>query len=215
MWTHFISARLEPGGQHQILRSRHNTTTYLYPLASGRRWQSPVHSTHSSPQNSSPGNRYTLLFVSLVIFPVRFWVTQRKCYPVSDCVCILRLQTGRLQQTLAGCIERTGKSLHCGKVSTVKLWPELAGKGRYFDFRSTEIPASIEFAEESPLCTTLCKDGVKIRTVEHLLSALEAMEVDNCRIEIENSGSEDCDLEVGTIFLLWPGCKSKKKNWNG
>lgn len=83
----------------------------------------------------------------------------------------------------------------------MKLWPELAGKGRYFDFRSTEIRASIEFAQESPLCTTLCKDGVKIRTVEHLLSALEAMEVDNCRIEIKNSGSEDCDLEVGTIFL--------------
>lgn len=78
----------------------------------------------------------------------------------------------------------------------MKLWPELAGKGRYFDFRSTEIRASIEFAQESPLCTTLCKDGVKIRTVEHLLSALEAMEVDNCRIEIKNSGSEDCDLEV-------------------
>ncbi|KAL6192589.1 PREDICTED: probable UDP-3-O-[3-hydroxymyristoyl] N-acetylglucosamine deacetylase 2 [Fragaria vesca subsp. vesca] len=104
--------------------------------------------------------------------------------------------TGRLQQTLAGCIERKGKTLHSGKVSTVKLWPELAGKGRYFDFRSTLIRASIEFAEDSPLCTTLCKDGVKIRTVEHLLSALEAMEVDNCRIEIENLDSEDCSVEV-------------------
>ncbi|KAM5575299.1 putative UDP-3-O-acyl-N-acetylglucosamine deacetylase 1, mitochondrial [Rosa sericea] len=105
--------------------------------------------------------------------------------------------TGRLQQTLAGCIERAGKSLHSGKVSTVKLWPELAGKGRHFDFRSTLIRASIEFAEDSPLCTTLCKDGLKIPTVEHLLSALEAMEVDNCRIEIENSDSEDdCSVEV-------------------
>lgn len=83
----------------------------------------------------------------------------------------------------------------------MKLWPDLAGKGRYFVCRSNAIRASIEFAEESPLCTTLCKDGVKIRTVEHLLSALEAMEVDNCRIEIKNSDPEDIDVEVGTIKL--------------
>ncbi|XP_062110207.1 probable UDP-3-O-acyl-N-acetylglucosamine deacetylase 1, mitochondrial isoform X2 [Humulus lupulus] len=95
--------------------------------------------------------------------------------------------TGMFQQTLAGYIERTGKTLHTGKVSTVKLWPGFAGEGRYFDFRSNVIPASIDYATESPLCTTLCKDGYRISTVEHLLSALEAMGVDNCRIEIENS----------------------------
>ncbi|XP_024028443.1 probable UDP-3-O-acyl-N-acetylglucosamine deacetylase 2, mitochondrial isoform X2 [Morus notabilis] len=104
--------------------------------------------------------------------------------------------TGRLQQTLVGCIELTGKTLHSGKVSTVKLWPELAGVGRYFDFRSNVIPASIDYANESPLCTTLCKDGIRIRTIEHLLSALEGMGVDNCRIEIENSDPEDRDVEV-------------------
>ncbi|KAK1552110.1 hypothetical protein Q3G72_010497 [Acer saccharum] len=38
--------------------------------------------------------------------------------------------TGRLQQTLAGCIERSGKTLHSGEVSTVRIWPEYAGQGR-------------------------------------------------------------------------------------
>ncbi|XP_075657318.1 putative UDP-3-O-acyl-N-acetylglucosamine deacetylase 1, mitochondrial isoform X3 [Castanea sativa] len=104
--------------------------------------------------------------------------------------------TGRLQQTVAGCIERTGNTLHSGEVSTVKLWPELAGKGRYFDFRSNLIPASVDFAEESPLCTTLHKDGFRIRTVEHLLSALEAAGVDNCRIELQNSDPKVCEVEV-------------------
>jgi UDP-3-O-[3-hydroxymyristoyl] N-acetylglucosamine deacetylase len=84
----------------------------------------------------------------------------------------------------------------------VKLWPELAGQGRYFDFRSNLIPASVDFVEESPLCTTLCKNGFRIRTVEHLLSALEAIGVDNCRIEIRNSNPEDHDVEVGTLILL-------------
>lgn len=84
----------------------------------------------------------------------------------------------------------------------MKLWPELAGKGRYFDFRSNLIPASVHFAEESPLCTTLHKDGFRIRTVEHLLSALEAAGVDNCRIEMQNSDPKVCEVEVGTVILL-------------
>ncbi|XP_024007863.1 probable UDP-3-O-acyl-N-acetylglucosamine deacetylase 2, mitochondrial [Eutrema salsugineum] len=103
---------------------------------------------------------------------------------------------GRLQQTLAGCVEVKGKSLHSGKLSTVKLLPEIAGAGRYFDFRSRSIPASIEFAQESPLCTTLLKDGLKIRTVEHLLSTLEAKGVDNCRIRIDSEHADDQEVEV-------------------
>lgn len=106
------------------------------------------------------------------------------------------VQTGKLQQTLAGYVERKGISLHSGKVSTVRLCPGFAGQGRYFDFRSNLVPASAEFAQVSPLCTTLCKDGLRIRTVEHLLSALEAAGVDNCRIEIENLDDQDNEAEV-------------------
>ncbi|GLT48006.1 hypothetical protein SLA2020_216510 [Shorea laevis] len=101
--------------------------------------------------------------------------------------------TGKLQQTLAACVERTGSTLHSGTTCTVKLWPEFAGRGRYFDLRSKFIPASIHCVQESPLCTTLAKDGCKIRTVEHLLSALEAMGVDNCRIQIDSAHH---DVEV-------------------
>ncbi|XP_061369035.1 probable UDP-3-O-acyl-N-acetylglucosamine deacetylase 1, mitochondrial [Gastrolobium bilobum] len=104
--------------------------------------------------------------------------------------------TGMFQQTLAGCVERRGKALHSGKVSTVRLCPGFAGHGRYFDFRSNSIPASVDFAQVSPLCTTLCKDGFRIQTVEHLLSALEAAGVDNCRIEIENSDAQGNDAEI-------------------
>ncbi|KAK2453491.1 UDP-3-O-acyl N-acetylglycosamine deacetylase family protein [Trifolium repens] len=104
--------------------------------------------------------------------------------------------TGKLQQTLTRSVERKGISLHSGKVSKVKLCPGFAGQGRYFDFRSNLVPASVEFAQVSPLCTTLCKDGLRIRTVEHLLSALEAVGVDNCRIEIENLDDQCDDLEI-------------------
>ncbi|AAG03128.1 F5A9.8 [Arabidopsis thaliana] len=109
--------------------------------------------------------------------------------------------SGRLQQTLAGSVEVKGKSLHSGKFSTVKLNPEIAGAGRFFEFRSRFIPASIEFAQESPLCTTLLKDELKIRTVEHLLSALEAKGVDNCRIQIESESSDDREVEVSKEWV--------------
>ncbi|KAL6970002.1 putative UDP-3-O-acyl-N-acetylglucosamine deacetylase 1, mitochondrial [Sarracenia purpurea var. burkii] len=109
---------------------------------------------------------------------------------------------GKLQQTVAKCIERTGKALHSGKIATVKISPEFAGEGRYFVYRSKLIPASIDFADDSPLCTTLCKDGKSVRTVEHLLSSLEAAGVDNCRIEIISSDSEDKSVEVGIIFFF-------------
>ncbi|XP_019171251.1 PREDICTED: probable UDP-3-O-acyl-N-acetylglucosamine deacetylase 2 [Ipomoea nil] len=104
--------------------------------------------------------------------------------------------TGKLQQTVVNCIERTGLGLHSGKKSTVRIWPELAGEGRYFMIGSNRIDASIDFAKETPLCTTLCKDGYTVRTIEHLLSALEASGVDNCRIEIENSVDDDQSVEV-------------------
>lgn len=112
------------------------------------------------------------------------------------------LQTGKLQKTIASFIEKTGKTLHSGKLTKVKLLPELAGQGRYFDCNSEGvIQASITFAEETPLCTTLCGDGFKIRTVEHLLSALEATGVDNCRIMI--SDFDDRTAEVGRLGLYF------------
>lgn len=174
----------------------------FFRTADSLRWLSPPPSMRSSLQTSSPGNPYALapslfLFFCFVV-PLHFvwrqnWTKTQFWW-----------QTGRLQQTLAGFIEKTGKTLHSGNVSTVRLCPEFAGKGRYFEFRSRLIPASIDFAKESPLCTTLFKDGVQIRTVEHLLSALEATGVDNCKIEIHNMVADDQDVEaeVGGLVLL-------------
>ncbi|XP_051145021.1 probable UDP-3-O-acyl-N-acetylglucosamine deacetylase 1, mitochondrial isoform X1 [Andrographis paniculata] len=105
--------------------------------------------------------------------------------------------TGRLQQTVANCVERLGRGLHSGDTFKVKILPAAAGLGRYFIFRSVVIPASINYAvKETPLCTTLSKDGCSIRTVEHLLSALEGSGVDNCHIQIDGDDEGDRSAEV-------------------
>ncbi|KAF3785470.1 putative UDP-3-O-[3-hydroxymyristoyl] N-acetylglucosamine deacetylase 5 [Nymphaea thermarum] len=95
--------------------------------------------------------------------------------------------TGKTQKTLAREIVMSGTGLHSGVDVVVRLFPAKAGEGRYFvlgDNLSIVIPACINFAVGSALCTTLSGQGMKVRTTEHLLSALEAMGVDNCRIEM-------------------------------
>ena len=48
-----------------------------------------------------------------------------------------------------------------------------------------EIPARLAFVREAPRCTRLAIDKVSIHMVEHLLSALGAMGIDNARIEVD------------------------------
>nr|XP_019070533.1 probable UDP-3-O-acyl-N-acetylglucosamine deacetylase 2, mitochondrial isoform X3 [Solanum lycopersicum] len=113
------------------------------------------------------------------------------------------IPTGKIQQTVANSVQLTGIGLHSGKLSTVTILPELAGVGRYFKFRSNVIPASTDYVKESALCTTLCKDGRSINTVEHLLSALEATGVDNCSMQIETSDTHDSSVEAPEIGCQW------------
>ncbi|THU49199.1 hypothetical protein C4D60_Mb06t07030 [Musa balbisiana] len=105
--------------------------------------------------------------------------------------------TGRPQQTLASSVSRSGTALHSGDFTTARLLPAAAGEGRFFvaghSRPRTRIPAAIGHVVDSALCTTLSRDGTRVRTVEHLLSALEACGVDNCRIEIDG-GDEVCFL---------------------
>lgn len=63
----------------------------------------------------------------------------------------------------------------------------------------TRVAAEVGNAEtQSPLCTTLRSGGgaARVRTVEHLLSAMEALGVDNCRVEV--SGSDEVPLLDGS-----------------
>merc|ERR1711959_470620 len=47
------------------------------------------------------------------------------------------------------------------------------------------IPATIDYARGESHCTILEKEAFAVSSVEHLLAALEACGVDNCRIELE------------------------------
>ncbi|KAJ6848425.1 putative UDP-3-O-acyl-N-acetylglucosamine deacetylase 2 isoform X2 [Iris pallida] len=92
---------------------------------------------------------------------------------------------GKPQQTLASPASHSGVGLHSGDRVTARLLPVAAGEGRYFVVGGARIGAAIENVVDSALCTVLARHGRRVRTVEHLLSALEGLGVDNCRIEID------------------------------
>jgi UDP-3-O-[3-hydroxymyristoyl] N-acetylglucosamine deacetylase len=93
------------------------------------------------------------------------------------------------QRTLQLKVSVTGVGLHSGRSVKMTLQPAPVDAGIVFartDLpHAIEIPARAEFVVDTTLNTTLGKDGVRIGTVEHLLSALYGMGVDNVRIELD------------------------------
>ena len=93
------------------------------------------------------------------------------------------------QQTLAGPIELSGIGLHTGEQATVRIVPAPANKGiifRRLDLDNFELPANVASVARVAYATTLMNRGVWISTVEHLLSALYGMGIDNAYIELDN-----------------------------
>jgi UDP-3-O-[3-hydroxymyristoyl] N-acetylglucosamine deacetylase len=81
----------------------------------------------------------------------------------------------------------TGIGLHTGRPVHLRLEPAPAGHGVRF-LRTdvgVEIPARIEYLARLDHATTLSRDGVSIATVEHLLSALRGLGVDDVRVELD------------------------------
>src|SRR5438128_2551543 len=93
------------------------------------------------------------------------------------------------EQTLRTSIEFSGVGLHTGEVASMRVLPAPAGKGIVFrrvDLDNFELRADVGSVERVAYATTLMSRGVWISTVEHLLSALYALGIDNAYIELDN-----------------------------
>ncbi|MDQ6981420.1 MAG: UDP-3-O-acyl-N-acetylglucosamine deacetylase [Mariprofundus sp.] len=94
------------------------------------------------------------------------------------------------QRTLDHSIRCSGIGLHSGRKIELILHPADENSGITF-FRSdlgVEFPARAAYVTDTRLCTTIGKGDAQISTVEHLLSALAGLGVDNANIEV--SGAE-------------------------
>ncbi|MEM8502477.1 MAG: UDP-3-O-acyl-N-acetylglucosamine deacetylase [Cyanobacteria bacterium P01_D01_bin.1] len=93
------------------------------------------------------------------------------------------------QQTLGAIATVTGVGLHLGQQTTVRLLPADPDAGRYFvrtDIAdAVPIVATVDNVVRTQLSTELGIGASTVRTVEHLLSALMALNIDNVRTEID------------------------------
>ncbi|MDW8103377.1 MAG: UDP-3-O-acyl-N-acetylglucosamine deacetylase [Armatimonadota bacterium] len=81
------------------------------------------------------------------------------------------------------CVEGVG--MHTGKRCRVTVKPAEENAGIVFHLAGECIPALAEYVVSTDRCTTLGRDGVRVMTVEHLLSALVGTGIDNAHIEVE------------------------------
>ena len=92
------------------------------------------------------------------------------------------------QKTLKNSVEVTGIGLHSGIEVQMKLKPSETDSGIFFVRTDLEgapkILATPENVTSTIRATTLEENGVKVFTIEHLMSALSACGIDNCEIEI-------------------------------
>ncbi len=93
------------------------------------------------------------------------------------------------QRTLKSIVSTVGIGLHSGKRVNLQLRPAAANTGIIFtrtDLSPTvEIKATPENVGETVLSTTLVKDGVKVATIEHLMSALAGLGIDNAYVDLD------------------------------
>ena len=92
------------------------------------------------------------------------------------------------QRTLKKSIQATGVALHAGIPVLITLNPAPENTGIVFIRTDcnppVSIPASFENVCDTTLCTSLQYGGEKIATVEHLLSALAGLGIDNAYIDV-------------------------------
>lgn len=92
------------------------------------------------------------------------------------------------QRTLKNSIQANGVGLHTGEKVYLTLHPSAPDTGvifRRIDLDPVvEIPAKAENVGDTMLSTTLINEGARVSTVEHLLSALAGMGIDNLIIDV-------------------------------
>lgn len=111
------------------------------------------------------------------------------------------------QRTIKNVIRATGVGLHSGEKVFLTLRPAAPDTGIVFrrvDLDPViEIPADGHLVTETTLCTGLTQGVAKVQTVEHLMSALAGLGVDNLYIELSAAEVPIMDGSSGPfVFLL-------------
>lgn len=93
------------------------------------------------------------------------------------------------QRTIKKPVYASGIGLHSGKKVNIHFLPHHSDGGiifRRIDLQpAIELPAKAMLIQEAFMCSNLVKDEVKVGTIEHLMSAIAGLGIDNLLIEVD------------------------------
>jgi len=111
------------------------------------------------------------------------------------------------QRTIKSLVKTVGIGLHSGRKVTLTLRPAAADTGIVFTRvdlpEAVEIPAAASAIGDTRLASVLQKDGARVSTVEHLMSACAGLGIDNLYVDVD---AEEIPIMDGSaasfVFLL-------------
>jgi len=110
------------------------------------------------------------------------------------------------QRTLKNVIRATGVGIHTGEKVFMTLRPAAVNTGIIFrrvDLDpAVEVPAFATQVGDTSMNTTLEQDGVRVSTVEHLMSAFAGLGIDNAYVDLSNAEVPIMDGSAGPFVFL-------------
>ncbi|ENU81793.1 MULTISPECIES: UDP-3-O-acyl-N-acetylglucosamine deacetylase [unclassified Acinetobacter] len=114
------------------------------------------------------------------------------------------------QRTLKRVVKASGIGLHSGQKVMINFVPHTVDSGivfRRIDLNpSVDLPADAMLIQEAFMCSNLVQDEIKVGTIEHVMSAIAALGIDNLIVEVSASEVPIMDGSAGPfIYLLMQG----------
>ena len=110
------------------------------------------------------------------------------------------------QRTLKNAIRATGVGLHSGDKVYMTLRPAPVDNGIVFRrvdlAEPVELRACAERVGDTSLSTTLIENGVRVSTIEHLLSAMAGLGIDNAYVDLSAAEVPIMDGSAGPFVFL-------------
>ncbi len=119
------------------------------------------------------------------------------------------------QRTLSSSITATGVGLHTGKKINLRINPGQPDRCIVFirtDMTSEPITASLKNVHDTRLSTTISNGSASVSTVEHLLSALAGLGIDNATIELDGPEVPIMDGSSRPFVFLIQSAGIKEQN---
>lgn len=114
------------------------------------------------------------------------------------------------QRTIRQTVRASGIGLHSGKKVRINFLPHSINSGivfRRIDLQPpVDLPAEAMLIREAFMCSNLVKGDIRVGTIEHLMSAIAGLGIDNLIVEVDASELPIMDGSAGPfLYLLLQG----------